>query len=132
VAAAEADRRQPELIFTTEDTEEMQTNQPYEPTNNGFADKHLICVECHEGFTFTAGEQKYFRDKGLENEPRRCKRCKADQRARREAAAGQNGGVRTQRVDTVVNCARCGCQTTVPFVPTGARPVYCRACFSAQ
>lgn len=29
-------------------------------------------------------------------------------------------------------CASCGQQTEVPFKPSGARPVYCRACFQAQ
>jgi CspA family cold shock protein len=27
-------------------------------------------------------------------------------------------------------CSRCGAETMVPFVPTGARPVYCRDCFN--
>ena len=29
-----------------------------------------------------------------------------------------------------VICAECGTPTTVPFVPTSGKPVYCRACFS--
>lgn len=34
------------------------------------------------------------------------------------------------REEHEVTCADCGAQTTVPFKPTGERPVYCRDCFS--
>lgn len=39
-------------------------------------------------------------------------------------AGGQ--GARTQVV-----CSKCGKSTTVPFVPTPGRPVFCRECFSS-
>jgi CxxC-x17-CxxC domain-containing protein len=29
-------------------------------------------------------------------------------------------------------CASCGAETTVPFEPTGERPIYCRDCFQAR
>jgi CxxC-x17-CxxC domain-containing protein len=29
-------------------------------------------------------------------------------------------------------CASCGVETTVPFEPTGERPIYCRDCFQAR
>ena len=34
-----------------------------------------------------------------------------------------------ERVQTEVNCAECGTQTTVPFVPRNGNPVYCSRCF---
>ena len=34
------------------------------------------CVDCNENFIWTAGEQVFFHDKGLKNEPKRCKPCK--------------------------------------------------------
>ena len=37
-----------------------------------------------------------------------------------------------QRELTRVKCAECGDECTVPFKPTGDRPVYCRTCFSKQ
>ena len=37
-----------------------------------FEDKTLTCVECGADFTFEAGEQEYFAQKGFTNEPRRC------------------------------------------------------------
>lgn len=33
---------------------------------------------------------------------------------------------------TEATCSSCGQVTTVPFVPTPGRPVYCRACFSKR
>jgi CxxC-x17-CxxC domain-containing protein len=37
-----------------------------------------------------------------------------------------------ERELTRVKCAECGDECTVPFKPTGDRPVYCRTCFSKQ
>ena len=37
---------------------------------------------------------------------------------------------RPPRQDYDVTCAECGKQTTVPFKPTGNRPVLCRDCFA--
>lgn len=36
---------------------------------------------------------------------------------------------RAPREEHEVVCAECGAQTTVPFKPTGDRPVKCRDCF---
>ncbi len=41
-----------------------------------FQDRSIACIDCNEPFTWTAGEQIFFHDKGLKNEPKRCKRCK--------------------------------------------------------
>ncbi len=38
-------------------------------------DKILICADCNEEFVFTVGAQKYFLEKGISEEPRRCKAC---------------------------------------------------------
>lgn len=35
-------------------------------------------------------------------------------------------------VHTPATCGACGKETTVPFVPTPGRPVFCRDCFSKQ
>jgi CxxC-x17-CxxC domain-containing protein len=35
-------------------------------------------------------------------------------------------------MDFEVVCEECGKQTTVPFKPTGIRPVLCRQCFDAK
>jgi CxxC-x17-CxxC domain-containing protein len=91
----------------------------------------LECVDCNENFIWTAGEQVFFHDKGLKNEPKRCKPCKQAKNERLAAiAAAQTSGVR-QRIEVSVQCAQCGQQTTVPFYPSQGRPVYCRSCFLA-
>ena len=42
-----------------------------------YNDKVLRCIDCEEEFIFTAGEQLFFADKGLKNDPKRCKPCKS-------------------------------------------------------
>src|SRR6266498_5095562 len=89
-------------------------------------DLKIKCVDCGEPFTWTAGEQIFFHDKGLKNEPKRCKRCKQAKNERLAAvSAAQSTGVK-QRIEVAVMCAQCGAQTTVPFYPSQGRPVYCR------
>jgi len=85
-----------------------------------FQDKTIGCKDCGDEFIFTAGEQGFYLEKGLLNDPQRCPNCRANRR--RDRAAG------VREVSTVV-CANCGQQTTVPFVPRMERPVYCSACF---
>lgn len=50
-----------------------------------FQDKTLTCVDCGCEFTFTAGEQQFYREKGLDNEPKRCKECRDKKKAERSA-----------------------------------------------
>src|SRR5437870_2308178 len=96
-----------------------------------FQDRSITCIDCNEAFTWTAGEQIFFHDKGLRNEPKRCKRCKQAKNERLAAvSAAQSTGVK-QRIEVMVTCAQCGSQTTVPFYPSQGRPVYCRSCFLA-
>jgi CxxC-x17-CxxC domain-containing protein len=92
-----------------------------------FEDKTLICKDCGNEFTFTAGEQEFYAEKGFQNEPARCKDC----RTARKNASGRNG----QRREVVMYdavCAECGKETQVPFKPTNTRPVYCKECFDAK
>jgi len=94
-----------------------------------FQDKTMLCIDCNGNFIWTAGEQVFFRDKQLQNPPKRCKECKQAKNERIAAiAAAQLSGVK-QRIEVAVNCARCGQSTTVPFYPSQGRPVYCRSCF---
>ncbi len=41
-----------------------------------YTDKTLTCKDCGAEFTFTAGEQAFYAEKGFENEPTRCKECR--------------------------------------------------------
>lgn len=46
-----------------------------------FRDQHLICVDCGEDFTFTAGEARFYASKQLISPPRRCPDCRRRRRA---------------------------------------------------
>lgn len=103
-----------------------------EQVNTELQDASIMCVDCSESFIWTAGEQVFFHDKGLQNPPKRCKPCKHAKNERLAAiTAAQASGVR-QRVEVSVKCAQCGQETTVPFYPSQGRPVFCRSCFLAM
>ncbi len=87
-----------------------------------FTDRVLKCVDCGSEFVFTAGEQLFFHEKQFQNDPKRCKKCKA-----KRGASGSR-----VRTETRTTCSVCGEETTVPFKPTQGRPVLCRACFDKQ
>ncbi len=112
----------------------MSDSQPEEIEANElpeFQDRSIDCVDCGEPFVWTAGEQVFFHDKGLQNEPKRCKPCKLAKNDRLAAiSAAQVSGIK-QRIEVTVTCAHCGEETTVPFFPSQGRPVYCRSCFLA-
>lgn len=89
-----------------------------------FEDKTLICRDCSSAFVFTAGEQGFYLEKGLLNEPQRCPTCRATRRRDRTSAGS--------REMTTVTCAQCGGDATVPFVPRLDRPVLCSGCFEQE
>ncbi|MBE6092685.1 zinc-ribbon domain containing protein [Selenomonas ruminantium] len=89
-----------------------------------FEDKTLVCKECGKEFTFTAGEQEFYAEKGFENEPARCRDCRDKRRRSRD------GGEARPMFKVV--CAECGKETEVPFEPKNDRPVYCRDCFNKK
>ena len=91
------------------------------------ADKTLKCRECGNDFVFTAGEQEFYQQKGLMNQPGRCPSCRT---ARRNASGGAGGRAeRAPREMHTVICAECGNETQVPFLPKNDRPVYCSTCY---
>ena|SRR6266568_3947717 len=97
-----------------------------------FIDQTLTCRDCGSEFIFTVGEQEFFQQKGLINQPSRCTSCRARHRA-------ENGGSRQPdrersfprepREQFSAVCATCGAETTVPFQPSNHRPVYCSSCY---
>ena len=65
------------------------------------SDKILICVECNEEFVFTVAAQEYFLEKGISEEPKRCKSCymklkrvkrQQHKENRRKVSHGRNNG----------------------------------------
>jgi CxxC-x17-CxxC domain-containing protein len=97
-----------------------------------YQDRTLTCVDCGENFAWTIGEQAFFHDKGLKNEPKRCKPCKHAKNHRLAAISMAQNRNTSHRIEVPVTCAQCHEQTTVPFYPSQGRPVYCRACFVAS
>jgi len=41
----------------------------------------IVCKDCGQEFTWTVGEQNFYKEKGLENRPVRCKDCRNKKRA---------------------------------------------------
>lgn len=90
-----------------------------------FQDKVITCKQCGAEFTFTAGEQEFYAEKGLTNEPQRCKNCRDSMKRDRKERRGDR-----QMFDAV--CAQCGKPCKVPFEPKEDRPVLCSECFSKK
>lgn len=88
-----------------------------------FEDKTLVCRDCGREFTFTAGEQAFYAEKGFKNEPVRCKDCRMNRNSRKS----QTGSGEREMFDAV--CAECGAPTKVPFKPRNDKPIYCDACY---
>jgi len=103
-----------------------------------YVDRILVCRECGSTFTFTTGEQAFYANRGLLNQPSRCPGCRSARRAP-AAAPPQDGyvhygafasfGGRTPRQMHPAVCGGCGQMTEVPFLPKGDRPVFCAQCF---
>jgi CxxC-x17-CxxC domain-containing protein len=87
-----------------------------------YEDKTLVCKECGSEFTFTAGEQEFYAEKGFQNEPQRCKACRQNRK---------NADKPPKEYYEAV-CAECGGEAKVPFKPRNDRPIYCSDCFAKQ
>jgi CxxC-x17-CxxC domain-containing protein len=120
------------------------------------SDRTLTCRDCGQAFTFTAGEQAFYAERGY-SEPLRCPSCRAARKQQRSAggdsygssysgggyggdsySSGRSGGGgygggdsynRGPRQMYPAVCSQCGKETEVPFQPTAGKPVYCRECF---
>ncbi|MBA3946205.1 MAG: zinc-ribbon domain containing protein [Herpetosiphonaceae bacterium] len=116
-----------------------------------FADKTLTCRDCGREFTWTAGEQAFYEQKGFTNPPTRCQDCRAERKASGGYGSRSGGGSSygggggssygggggrqssggTREMYTTT-CSSCGKEAQVPFVPRGDKPVYCSDCFQSQ
>ena len=111
-----------------------------------FVDKDLTCRDCGQSFTFTAGEQEFYAQKGFTNEPGRCPECRAARKSQRgggmsyDSDRGYDGGgygggggySRGPREMFEAVCSQCGGIARVPFQPRGDKPVYCSSCFEQK
>jgi CxxC-x17-CxxC domain-containing protein len=120
-----------------------------------YADRTIGCLNCGSEFAFTAGEQEFYAQRGFTEAPKRCPRCRAARKAQRQAGVGLGMGVGTHGTPAAYTggygsmsggyqveyrerrprelfsavCADCGRTASVPFRPSGVRPVYCSDCF---
>lgn len=44
-------------------------------------DKTIVCKDCGKEFVFTVGEQEFYKEKEIPNEPVRCKECREKRKA---------------------------------------------------
>ncbi len=88
-----------------------------------YVDETLVCKDCGNEFVFTAGEQRFYAEKGFQNKPKACKAC----RDAKKNAANRAAGVTFTTV-----CAECGGEAIVKFQPSSDRPVYCDLCFKKR
>ena len=104
-------------------------------------DQYIRCSDCGEEFVFTAGEQAFYREKGLTHAPTRCKSCRENRKAQRSDGGGMGGGGARSRPASAgggsrelhaARCSNCGAETMVPFVPSAGRAVFCRDCYRQQ
>lgn len=84
-------------------------------------DKQLYCVDCGNKFIWTAGEQKFFLDKGLKNIPKRCKICTAKNR----------DSLREKHPMWWIKCRVCHKKSEVPFEPT-TEDILCEECLNKE
>lgn len=113
------------------------------------ADQVITCSDCGQEFVFTESEQAFYADRGFTT-PRRCAACRAAKKAARgdsggsssgygdssygggSSSGGYGSGSRGPREMFTVTCSSCGNPASVPFRPSGAKPVYCSDCFSRR
>jgi CxxC-x17-CxxC domain-containing protein len=84
-------------------------------------DRTLMCKDCGNKFIWTAGEQKFFLDKGLQNIPKRCKPCTAFYKTK----------LREKKPMFWIQCANCRIKSEVPF-EVQTDDVLCEKCFNKK
>ena len=106
----------------------------------------MACRDCGQDFIWTAGEQEFYAQRGLTNEPRRCPDCRRARKSQQGGGGYSSGGYggggggyssgggydRPQRQMYPAVCSECGKETQVPFQPRGDKPVYCSDCFASR
>jgi CxxC-x17-CxxC domain-containing protein len=57
-----------------------------------FTDQTIKCVSCEDEFTFSADEQKFYKEKNFESAPKRCKKCRKAAKQRKRNNKSPYGG----------------------------------------
>jgi len=92
-------------------------------------DRKITCLNCGKEFIFSARDQRYYKERGFKNAPKRCRECRALMKRERQFVRKDDGSTKEL---FKVTCETCGRPAYVPFKPTGRKPVYCRDCLVAR
>ena len=84
-------------------------------------DTNIACIDCGKDFVWTVGEQLFFRDKGLQNPPKRCKECKQAKNNRLNAILQANETGIKQKIEVAVTAPNA--TATRPFLFTRRKVV---------
>jgi CxxC-x17-CxxC domain-containing protein len=120
-------------------------------------DLELSCVQCGEKFMFTKVEQQQWARRGFVHQPKRCRKCREERRARMQQSYCSSGGYGSNQgiyrapafrneQDTSrgiyrspmqgarmpprtyeITCSKCGETDVIPFTP--GRDVFCHSCY---
>lgn len=55
-------------------------------SNSDYQDREIVCLDCHEPFTWTGPEQEFYADRKFET-PKRCRECRRDRKKMRQMGA---------------------------------------------
>src|SRR5439155_8042691 len=78
------------------------------------SDKSIKCRDCGEEFVFSAGEQAFYKERGFQHEPTRCRRCRDEKK--RQGTGAATGGMMASPVSATTSprefheavCSSCG------------------------
>jgi hypothetical protein len=48
-------------------------------------DRTLVCQDCSEEFVFSESEQDFYKERGFENDPKRCPKCRKIRKQKRNS-----------------------------------------------
>ena len=78
-----------------------------------------LCSDCDTAFDFTAGEKRFYSDRGLLFRPNRCRLCREIKKLRDRDVEPH-----------IAVCVECGERCVLPFRPREDKAVLCRDCFN--
>lgn len=80
-----------------------------------------LCSDCGVTFDFTEGERLFYRERGLQYRPNRCRLCRDVKKIKDRGGEAH-----------VTVCVDCGERCAVPFQPREDKRVLCRRCYNAD
>jgi CxxC-x17-CxxC domain-containing protein len=122
-------------------------------------DLELTCVQCGEKFIFTKTEQQQWARRGFVHQPKRCRKCREERRARMQQQFYSSSGYDSNRgiyrapsfrneqqpyrgiyrspmegsklppKNYEITCSKCGETDVIPFKPAMGRDVFCHSCY---